>query len=331
MHKLKVNKLYPLRRFITTTPRVVIKSISPLTPEEGEIVAKRKTRSTPLHVIAAKRRRTGAQSPTPGVSRPVTEKVTSPGTSRLATGASRPAAEKATGAQSPTPGISRPFTKKVTTPGANRPATGARRPATEEATGAQSPTPCVSRPVTKKVTTPGASRPAIGASRLDTGASRLDTGASRLDTGASRLGTGTSRRDTGTSRQASEEATTNGASRPTTKEATPSGIGRSARDTSCPASDASQPDNGARSPKPGARYPTALYDFRSSSRTTSRSATPDIRERSLTPPLLWRVPPFISPLKHSPCKRSPRTQSSPRTFRDASTQTKKRGGKRYRC
>ncbi|KMQ83375.1 iff5 gpi-anchored protein [Lasius niger] len=130
-----------------------------------------------------------------------------------------------------------------------------------------------------------ASRPVNGTSHLDTGTSRRDTGASRKDTGASRFDTG--------------------ASRPAVKEVTPSGISRPARDASRqPDSDASQPDIGTRSPTPGARHPTALRDSRPSSRASSRPATPEIRERSLTPPLLWRVPPLISPLKHSPCKRS---------------------------
>ncbi|KMQ89310.1 surface layer protein [Lasius niger] len=55
-------------------------------------MARRKTRPTPLHLIAAKRRRTGAQSPSPsGTSQPATEKVTASGASRLTTGARTPA------------------------------------------------------------------------------------------------------------------------------------------------------------------------------------------------------------------------------------------------
>ncbi|KMQ83133.1 thioester reductase [Lasius niger] len=101
-------------------PRVVIKSIQPLTSEEGEIVARGKTRPTPLHVIATKRRQTGAQSPSPSVSRPITEKVTTSSTSHFITGASRPVngtSHRDTGASRPVTGINHRDT------GANRPVT----------------------------------------------------------------------------------------------------------------------------------------------------------------------------------------------------------------
>ncbi|KMQ91911.1 membrane protein [Lasius niger] len=236
--------LADLRRRSNTTPRLVVRSLQLTTPEEGVIVARRKTRPTPLHLLTAKRRRTEAQSPPPSGTSQIAAEDADNSASRRSTGASRPD----TGANRLSTGTSRSST------GASRPDTGASR----LSTGTSHSSTGASRPDS------GASRLSTGTSRPDNSASRSSIGASRSDTSASRCSTGVSRPDTGTSHLIS------GASR--------QDVSASRRVT-----DASHFDTGARRPEATPlRDDLSSGDTRPASRTTDRPATPDVRERSLT-------------------------------------------------
>ncbi|XP_070170855.1 serine/arginine repetitive matrix protein 2-like [Polyergus mexicanus] len=130
------------------------KNISPL---EGEIGIRQRTRPTPLHLLA--RRNTGTASPSPGAKRLDSGASSpSPGAKRLDSGASSPSAgarHPRSGASSPSPGAKRLDL------GTSLPSAGAQRPRY----GASSPTPDAKRHSS------GAVSPSQNVKRSDSGAS----------------------------------------------------------------------------------------------------------------------------------------------------------------